>query len=556
MKSDGKPLARSDFPGLQARRLSALARAGFEIVSQPGAETSFLVQHAAIDRPGLLLETVRKHPGEWGIDWTPQREGLSTAASNPSFSETVTASINGASFIAVTALSNTPPGSALGEPSQYSSDKRAVRFRRASTSDPTFLYDLAYVFEALLIIDPERSDVNYEDAMLLRDLLEEVSGIASSKMEVPILALHFPAQVPNSALTEDTFTEVRWPLASSLALRVSFALSSSSSSERLRLAKHLVDLCKKHNIGLAVRDPGPGSRSGNWRCLDKARPRRSVSYNGADLHCLPATFVGPARVGSSHAIIDYIRRWSDVAFTGCSIVSLNDLAFVHLQLCVRNSPYFERVETADVSTLHWWEASAATPMTLSVRVDKVMNELSRQRPTASSDRETQLVKKANDYHSFFGYPFSLAQRDRSQRRFGIWFSWLTRRDLGGLEMPLSHLQDSLDSVLGLVDVTDTSSARGESKDEATMEHSFNVEYLLCREVGEGRLRATGKLSIDQAAQFRLEAMFPDDREPTASKAARAIEDEWRSRVERNGPALIELTVAWRELWLGHWSAPA
>lgn len=63
MKAKGSPPVGSTYPGLPARRLSALARAGFEVVSQPGAEVSFIVRHQAKDSPGLFLKSIMSASG-------------------------------------------------------------------------------------------------------------------------------------------------------------------------------------------------------------------------------------------------------------------------------------------------------------------------------------------------------------------------------------------------------------------------------------------------------------------------------------------------------------
>jgi hypothetical protein len=579
--SEDLPRAKGDFPGLPARRLSALARAGYKILSQPNAETSFLVQHVASDRPGLLFDTIRRDPTEWSAKWHPQGEATSGTISNPAFSETVTASINGASLIAVTAL--TPTASARpSETNQVVRQDRAVRFRRASTPDPTFLYDLGYIFEALLVVRPYSRVASQADAQLLSQLIYGLAEIAGKEVQVPILALHSPAQVPNEALIIGKVGPAKWPLASSFGIRVSFALAKSGASERLRLIKLLVKLAQDYRIGLAVRDPGPGSRSGNWRCiLEWPRRYRGEETVGSNrLLCLPATFVGPARVGSTHAIVDFIRRWSDVGVSGCSVVSLNDLAFIHLQLCFAHSSYEiedhcvgkgdgegkERDDESKAVGRSWWKSSVTNSEPLGTRIDNAMNDFSDQQPVANQDRWVALMDRAYDYHSFFGYPFRLpSDQSTDQSNFengeglGMWFSWLTRRSSGGLETPLRHLQDSLDIVLGRVyDSGDPTYAEDDrvgdhSRQSAT--HAFNIEYLLCREVDDGQLRAIGKVSIDREASRRLQAKFPDFQEPTASRAARAIEDEWRTRLDRVNLTLIELTVAWRELWLGHWAAP-
>src|SRR5207248_1575471 len=51
--------------------------------------------------------------------------------------------------------------------------------------------------------------------------------------------------------------------------------------------------------------------------------------------CLPITCAGPARIGSTHAIVSFLQRYPQVGVVGCAGTSLADLAFVHLQLAIQ-----------------------------------------------------------------------------------------------------------------------------------------------------------------------------------------------------------------------------
>lgn len=552
----------SDYPGLPARRLSALARAGFDIVTQPGADVRFMVRLQTRDEPGLFLRTIGDPQLSGADGWQPQvdmpsqfpsGESRSTAA-GVDFAETVTASMNGASVIAMSALSNEPSDSERPAESQFRSASEAVRYLRSSNPNPTFLYDLAYIFEALLILHPAKSIIDNRATESIRKLVEDLSNIAGKDIGIPILAMHFPAQVPSSALFSDADGD-DWPLAYSLALRVSFALSQRGAGVRVELVERLLKVCQGLGIGLAVKDPRPGTRSGNWRPIYRPPYWHQSSGSQPRLLCIPATFVGPARVGSTNAIVKYLSRWPDVALAGCSIVSLNDLAFIYLQLCKTWD------ESADLSFTQsepesavWWETSTALNVPLGQRLDGLLNEFSRHRAQTNRTAEATLAERAGDYHSFFGYPFLMRSSNHSSERYGVWISWLTARGEVDLQAPLLGLEEAFQQVLADRAKLASSLSAVSSREEFGSP-PFNIEYLQCREVRNGRIRAIGKVSFDNAVRERLAALFPGGQEPSASIASRAIEDVWIARLAKRRLSPMELTVSWREMWLGHWSAP-
>jgi hypothetical protein len=553
----------SDYPGLPARRLSALARAGFEIVAQPGAEVRFMVRLQTRDKPGLFLRTIGDPLDSSGADgWQPQVDmpiqvlGAESSQNRDGveFAETVTASMNGASVIAVSALSNELSDIDRSVQSQFDPVDEAVRYWRSSNPNPTFLYDLAYIFEALLILHPSRTVIDLQASKTLRRLVEDVSRIAGRDVGIPILAMHFPAQVPTSALSRDGDGD-DWPLAYSLALRVSFALSDRSAGGRVDLVKGLLSICERLDLGLAVKDPRPGTRSGNWRPIFKPPHWHEERGRGPSLLCTPATFVGPARVGSTNSIVEYLARWPDVFIAGCSIVSLNDLAFIHLQLCKNWEEKLDlSFKQSEPESAVWWTSSTVTNVPLGQRLDQFVNEFSGHEAQPDRVAESTLAERAGDYHSFFGYPFLMQSTNPASDRYGVWISWLTARGEVDLEAPLQGLEEAFGDILsspirGLSDAGIQGSTRRFSTPP------FNVEYLQCREVRNGRIRAIGKLSFDNAVRERLAALYPRGQEPSPSISSRAIEDVWIARLAKRRLSPMELTVSWREMWLGHWSAP-
>lgn len=82
----------------------------------------------------------------------------------------------------------------------------------------------------------------------------------------------------------------------------------------------------------------------------------------------------------------------------------------------------------------------------------------------------------------------------------------------------------------------------------------NIDYLICRNMGNSIFRGKGKLTIER--DLALQAYPRDGLESRPTNLCVAIEEAWRARIARDGRhGMRELTVGWRECWLGHWSMP-
>jgi hypothetical protein len=81
--------------------------------------------------------------------------------------------------------------------------------------------------------------------------------------------------------------------------------------------------------------------------------------------------------------------------------------------------------------------------------------------------------------------------------------------------------------------------------------SPNLEYLICRHMRRSVLKGRGKVSV-LPQSVRIEPS--DDLEADLTKLCVDIENAWRRQL---GPQYRarELTVSWREYWLGHWTLP-
>lgn len=549
--------------------LSDLARAGLTVVEQPGGVIAYLVKHQC-DAPGLLLETLQ----------APATDV------HEEYAETITASLNGLSYIALTAVTPTPQS---GERASDTSSDESRSWIRRTAPNPTFIYERAQVFEGLAILgDGRRRDFpTFPDTRAVLDLLEYVSE-AAVDLEAPIMSMTFPAQIPARAVGENGDA---WSPSVGPALRFSIALRPSPIAERgLASAKTRIGLVEKlceppdpsmkGQYNLAVRDPRPGARAGNW--IPVSRSDRSSATSDDPLSMIvPVTFVGPARVGSTHAIVNYLKYWGDaVGVSACSIVSLNDMAFIHLQLCTKVVP--DKTEEGDADEWSSWKEKVensmgdGNPDTLVDGLSKAVDALTRKDTGQATDR-SEIEKATNGYTGFLGPAYlvgspkpDIHRRTRMKHRLispneirgadgdgddrGLWISWLTRRISGALVGPLKALEAAFWQVVP--EGRATALRKVLSKGRATFNSApYSIEYLVCREVSDGRLRAVGKLKLPRTVEKEIRAGFASTADAEfASDLCRHLESDWRRQLGDEYP-VIELTVSWREFWLGHWSAP-
>lgn len=78
-----------------------------------------------------------------------------------------------------------------------------------------------------------------------------------------------------------------------------------------------------------------------------------------------------------------------------------------------------------------------------------------------------------------------------------------------------------------------------------------VEYLICRATEQSVVRGKAKLAVPKQVLRQFSA---GSGQSPPSKLCVSLEEAWQAQVEQSDvDGVGELTVAWRESWLGHWT---
>lgn len=518
------PLLPGD-PRASVRNVADLARAGFEIARRPVTKVDFEVHHVRA-RQGYLRE-------------------LATGASHL---EMVCSATNGAG-VAIGTRARKPAeetetieredGQQPAEPPQRAAD--GWIFRQASWPNPTFIYESAQTFEGLIGIDPAARELGEWHGLAIRDLTREISETAANLAGAPLLTLQCPAQLPTIVKTRNHDLRTRKEIASacsSLAVRFAIALRDTSAATRFELSDRIRELCEKHGFSFWIADTRPGHRHGNWFEVCHAEGEFSPLYNG-DIRsrqrigtCLPVTFAGPARVGSTHAIVSFLQRYPQIGVTGCTLTSLADLAFVHLQLAVQG---------VSADRLNRILAKLLTEGSAPARPRKLLKELFGRlglRPDPM-DPVPAAPDPAIDYQTFLGPAFAYRPHLMPDS-LAVWVSWEVARQDQALATPLDRLYRAMATIVPRLP--------GEAR---SLADAATVEYLISRATEQSVVRGKAKLAVPKPV---LRQFAASSGQSPPSKLCVALEEAWKAQVEQSDvDGVGELTVAWRESWLGHWT---
>ena len=347
------------------RDLADLARAGYVILRQPLMQVMFEVHHVP-DRPGYLFNYL--HPLRsasdstsftFAVDGPEQSKDATNDATRPPFGrdndrlrfgETLTSGSRGLGLVVVT------KAGVIGSRRQYMSGPQSECevddgivsgervFRGTARPNPTFIYETAWTFEGLICIEPLAPRLRIWHCKAMREVIDYVAGLAT-EADSPILSLQAPAQIPPRELMigpiSTTDEENTLTPASSLAVRFAIAIQNPSAKLVVWLSSRLERYCQSHGHGLWLADARLGSRQGNWRYVcahnsDLSVPGPVARERGTRhvRTCMPVTLVGPARVGSTHALTTFLSQYSDIGIAACSAVSLDDLLFIHFELTI------------------------------------------------------------------------------------------------------------------------------------------------------------------------------------------------------------------------------
>ena len=509
-----------------ARALAEMARSGYTSLRHPSMDVDFEVHHYRDSR--VRLESL--------LDGTVDN-GLS------SFVEIVSSTANGAGLVIGTNVGATLHRTSLRDrggmrdpsPILYRS-KGHFKFVGGARPNLTFLYENGQRFEAIVAISTKPGALTIGDTRRLRDIVHKVSDIAVNvgvpeRDGAPLLSVQCPVQLPPEpdAPSEDA----RYPWVSSKAVRFSIAAPAPATRSHLDIAERITRFCHEHGYSLWLRDTRPGYRTGNWFPVLNAEEDAGDRGAAAKMvrSVLPVTFVGPARVGSTRAIVAALRKIRRVGVAACSITLLDDLAFIHLQLVLSGDLTIDLTDERFVGM----DAGNFVCDVLCTAV--------------AYDREHVKVEdRAADYQTLAGPQIKYA--GPGDKRIGIWFSWQMNRSSAGIKEPIQTLAAALHTFPGTPSERDTT-----------------IEYLTCRDLGNAVLRGKGKISVPY--EYVSENFSADNDEPAPSQFSVALEDAWKSEVAKrekfkeakgkddNGPGsnTRDITVAWREHWLGHWAAP-
>jgi hypothetical protein len=522
--SNGDPSWRGRRHGEQrvsTSSLADLARAGFEIARQPLMTVDFEIHHIA-NREGYLRELI-------------------TDSDETTFLETLSSAANG-----VGAVIGTRTRGAQGSlyvASQQHGRHRFIEpevedgrwlFRQTAWPNPTFNYETARTYEALIAIDADADAMSNWHAQAIKEVTGEIAGVAAAVTTAPLLTLLSPAQLPPKAASHHNNLRYRReavpPSSSSIAVRFSIALHEASAQQFFALSDRFRELCTERGYGLWLADSRPGHRAGNW--FEVCKPVRRPS-SGHSVPSPPVTCVGPARIGSTYTILSLLRHYPQVGVVSCCNSILDDLAFIHLQLSI------EDVSAEQVN------AVVAGARTLPNRPRDFLEKLFERLELRVGDdpqAHDELIGRASDYQTFAGPAFDYRPPSTTEW-LGIWFSWQIARKEDGLSAPLECLYRALDRVAPNV------APRGQPA--IPLSAVANVEYLMCRATERSVVQGVGKFSVP-ADVVRL--FNGTDTEAPASRLCVAIEETWKVQVDEFPVVgLSELTVAWRESWLGHWT---
>jgi hypothetical protein len=548
------PPLRSDESVVSTRDLADLARAGYEILQQPFTHVDFEVHHNT-DRPGYLRDKVfvcsHRNPRETRANATP------SADTTPSIIvQTLASGANGVGLVVGTSGRSEIIGPEQLKQLRGSAPKVLVDesgrrvFRGTALPNPTFLFESAQTYEGIVSVAPSPTSIKFYQAIAVRDLIHEISRLAAEVAQAPLLFMQAPAQLPPTSYTgQDVMsTELRATRrSSSLAVRFAVALPQPSASLRFRLTDILSQYCSEKKFGLWLADTRIGYRSGNWFQIcqypeDLPRRERRDRAESRDSRAveiiLPVTFVGPARVGSTHTLVSFISQFDNVGIVSCSVTTFNDLLFIHVDLVLKGMRRPDRARlNDDLSSVASWPADPSQALM------SIYGRLNRENAEASDDIRAGVLKHCGDYQTMVGPVIGCTMPER-RKRLAVWLSWQMVGTDDEVAIPLVELLGCFPDVGLVADEVDTNVRGG---------RVVNLEYFIVRDVGNSVFRARGKLSISEADILEL---FGSRIEDAAVRLCMTLEDAWKASLRRRGVrGVSELTVTWHEWWLGHWASP-
>ena len=527
------------------RGMADLARAGYAIMQQPSTQLEFEVHHLA-DRPGYLHDNT---PIESEATLPGQTAGTASMAV-----ETLVSAANGVGLVIRTnSDANVRNSHGIRHAASAASlildepDRRV--FSGSALPNPIFRLESVLPYEGVISVEPAQRGIKFYHSIAVRDLIREISRIAAQVAKTPLLYIQSPAQLPAQSfigqdVRDSRVTGVR--RSSSLAVRFAVGMARPSASLRFELTELLARYCSDKGFGLWLADTRIGYRTGNWfqicgHAANLSKQDRRDRAASVDSHtieaCLPITLIGPARLGSTNAIVSFLSQFDEIGIASCATSTLHDLDFIHLQLAasgIRQSSLHDL--NSHLAEHSCWQANPSDALMYIYNLLAAAGDRSPSHVLAGA-----LSENAGDYRTLVGPMFGCAVPDGG-KRIAVWFSWQAEGVGADSTAPVAELFRSFSDI----------GFGSNANVGATGTQTPNLEYLICRDVGNLIVRGRGKLSIPEADVLNL---FGPGFESAAAKLCVALEQAWKAALRRSGVrGVSELAVGWHEWWLGHWAS--
>lgn len=386
---------------------------------------------------------------------------------------------------------------------------------------PRFLYERRELLEGIIGI---QSDSRFPDTRFTRAMgmaAREVAAIARD-FDNPLLMIHAPNEIPPNRKSYKNTIHERDPLnarSTSVAVRFAVALGDAKSSTKMRFVERLSEYAAPLGLTLWLGDTRPGYRSGNWYNVVPNSDQDRAAYlgsltDGVELisspnspnYMLPVTLFGPARVGSSAAILDRLTGVGSNGAYAVSITSLNDLAFIHLQLPV---PLRGRARSELTEIMRDLFPRQNDVYTTAEAIPRILDLTSRSGRTGTGIPALGTLGPARDYEMVVG-PLSLVTH-RAAKYIPVWVSWHVAGRSPSLRSVLDALVQSLDE-LDLL---------GE------MDRGTVLQYAVGRDKGDAGRRGRAKFSVHP---HHLERWNESEYGSASAAMCQDIEVHWRRRV--------------------------
>ncbi|TDP92132.1 hypothetical protein [Labedaea rhizosphaerae] len=390
-----------------------------------------------------------------------------------------------------------------------------------------FLYDTARGSEILLTISHDRWRADYRDTLMLARAYQAMTA-ATHAAGVPVLFLQSPVSSFRDAPRRYRHDGSGEAPRTANALAVRMLAGFEDPDKRHHVIGEIAELAAELGMGLQLSDRRFGKVRGEWwtvlsmdaeRYEQRKRELFSWAADGVPDTVRLLTFVGPARVGSTAAIVSDLAA-RNVGILAVSEASLQQLAFINLVVPMaparrhRSSSSEDGVCPVDVGLGLVARDCGLTP-----------------RQQVHDQHRRPGDEEAAGYQVLVTGPIPLAEDVEPVHR-PLWLSWEVPTEAGDVPEATMRLLGSDDRVV-----------------------SVRLDYLRVRALPGGRQRGRAKIAVALAEHLDK----PEDR--TQVPPALSLLCPWAQRevaarlVATHVPSrAISIQLAWRERWIGRTSA--